>query len=53
MMWYIEEKIFKGESNATLQDMHKFLILWHCVCGTCILCEACIEVVKKLKDEEE
>ncbi len=53
MSWYLEEKIFKGEGNATLQDMHKFLTLWNCVCGVCILCEACIAIAHKLREEEE
>ena len=57
MSWYLEEKLFSiaeaRDRNATLQDMHKFLTLWNCVCGTCILCEACIAVAYKLNEEEE
>jgi len=52
MIWYIEEKLFHGEGNATLEDMRKFLILWNCVCGTCIVCEACFAVAYKCEEEE-
>ena len=53
MSWYLEEKLFDGKSNATLQDMSKFLTLWNCVCGICIVCQACIDVGDKLREEEE
>ena len=53
MSWYLEEKLFRGVGNATLQDMSKFLTLWNCVCGTCIVCEACLAVLAKQHEEEE
>ena len=54
MSWYIEEKLkMKDRNKATIQEMRKFLTLWDCVCGTCIVCSACIAVVEKLRDEEE
>ena len=57
MSWYIKEKLFSQadsmERDATLEDMSKFLTLWNCVCGTCIVCIACLEVTKKIYEEEE
>ena len=56
MSWYILEKLKVDNTNqATLQEMYKFTTLWECICGTCILCEACIAVVNALhiQDEEE
>ena len=54
MSWYIEEKLqLKDRNNATIQEMRNFMTLWECVCGTCIVCEACISVVEKLREEEE
>jgi len=40
-------------NNCTTKDMHDFLFKWECMCGTCILCEACLQVYKKLQEEEE
>jgi len=40
-------------NEPTIYDMYHFLLKWSCICGTCILCEACFQVDKKIKEEEE
>ncbi len=54
MSWFIEEKLkVVDTNNATIQEMRNFLTLWNCVCGTCIVCEACITVAHTFPEEEE
>jgi len=43
----------ENRNQATLQEQKNFLTLWECICGTCFVCKACLQVVKKLQSEEE
>lgn len=53
MSWYIEEKLqIENRNQATLTEMRKFLTLWECVCGTCPVCIACLDVATQLEEEE-
>ena len=56
MSWYLEEKLFSltesSHRNANLQDMKKFLTLWNCLCGICVVCKACLEVADLIEEEE-
>jgi len=43
----------ENTNQATLQEQKNFLTLWDCICGTCFVCEACLQVVYKIREEEE
>lgn len=54
MSWYILEKLQIDDRNqATLEEMYKFTTLWECICGTCILCQACIDVAHAINSQDE
>ena len=54
MSWYVMERLKVENTNqATLEEMQQFLTLWNCVCGTCPVCKACLEVVHLQYIEEE
>ena len=54
MSWYVEEKLqIENTNQATLTEMRNFLTLWGCICGTCPVCIACLEVVRLIQEEEE
>jgi hypothetical protein len=39
--------------EASLKEQQKFLTNWPCVCGTCLICIACLEVAYKIIEGEE
>lgn len=50
----VQERITIANTNqSTLQEQQRFLELWNCICGTCPVCVACIEVINKLAELEE
>lgn len=50
----VQERITIANTNqSTLQEQQQFLQLWECICGTCFVCIACLQVVKAVMEEEE
>ena len=50
----VQERITIANTNqSTLQEQQQFLELWNCICGTCPVCIACLEVVELTFGEEE
>ena len=53
-MTYRQEQTKLANNNqATLLEMQIFLTMWNCICGTCVVCNACLEVVRLIKEKEQ